>query len=125
MFQFEYPLGGVDVGVGAGDENGLGVSKIKGGPPLPKLLTGLPLGVELDEINEDNCSGKRVVVVGGRVCGGRVIVAGVEVTTCPGRVDVPLPPWVPLFPPSPEPVLLVEKGKELAPRDVQLLAMSV
>jgi len=124
MFQFEYPPldteDDVDAGVGAGDENGLEVSRIKGGPPSPKLSTGLPLGTELAEIDEEACSGKRVVVVGGRVSGGRVIVAGVEVTTCPGRDDVPLPPWVPLFPSSPETVLLV-----LLPRDVQLLAMSV
>jgi len=56
-----------------GGETGLGVSRIMGGPPPvfpPRLLTGLPLGTELadsNEINEEACSGKRVVVVGGRV----------------------------------------------------------
>ena len=66
----------MEVGIGAGDTTGLEVSRIIGGPPPvfpPKLLTGLPVGVELaesNEINEEACSGKRVVVVGGRVSGG-------------------------------------------------------
>jgi len=62
----------------------------------PKLLTppeGLletegefePLA---DEINEEACSGERVVVVGGRVSEG----AGVDEATCPGADDVPLIP---------------------------------
>lgn len=66
---------GVEVRVGTEDETGLEVSRITGGPPLPKLLTGPPLGaekplVESDEIIEKACSGKRVIVVGGRVSVG-------------------------------------------------------
>jgi len=77
-------LDGAEVGVGEGDETRLEVSKITGGPPSvfpPKLLTLLGSGLgteeggfwpfaERDEINEEACSGKRVVVVGGRVSVG-------------------------------------------------------
>jgi len=85
----------VGVGVGVGDE--AGVRRITGSAPSefpPKLLT-LPralVGTEgefaplADEINEEACSGERVVVVGGRVSkiGEVGITAG-----CPGADDVP------------------------------------
>jgi hypothetical protein len=74
-----------------------------------------------DENNEEACSGERVVVVGGRVS----VSGEVDEATCPGADDVPLIPWVLLFPPSPGVVLLAEKGKLVLPRDVQLFAMSV
>jgi hypothetical protein len=121
----------VGVGVGAGGETGAEVRRITGSAPSefpPKLLTlqGLLLGTEGEfeplagEINEEACSGLRVVVVGGRVSES----GGVDEATCPGADDVPLIPWVLLlFPPSP--VLLAEKGKLVLPRDVQLFAMSV
>ena len=66
----------MEVGTGAGDDKGLEVSRIIGGPPPvfpPKLSTGLPLGTglaESNEINEEAWSGERVVVVGGRVSEG-------------------------------------------------------
>jgi len=41
-----------------------------------------------DEINEEACSGEKVVVVGGRVNES----AGVDEATCPGADDVPLIP---------------------------------
>lgn len=120
------------VGIGVGDETGAEVRRITGGAPTefpPKLLalSGALVGTEgefeplADGNNEDTCSGERVVVVGGKVSEG----GGVE-TTCPGADDVPLIPWVLLFPPSPGIVLFgAEKGKLLLPRDVQLFAMSV
>jgi hypothetical protein len=73
----------VEVGVGAEDETELEVSRITGGPSVfpPKLLAlaGGLVGTEegrlglfavSNEINEEACSGRRVVVVGGRVTGG-------------------------------------------------------
>jgi len=41
-----------------------------------------------DEINEEACSGEKVVVVGGRVSESE----GVDETTCPGADEVPLIP---------------------------------
>ena len=74
----------MEVGVGEGDETGLEVSKIMGGSPFvfpPKLLTLPASGLATeegrfwpfagrDEINEEACSGERVVEVGVRVSGG-------------------------------------------------------
>jgi hypothetical protein len=89
----------VGVGVGVGDEMGAEVRRITGSAPSefpPKLSTlpGALLGTEgefetlADEINEEACSGERVVVVGGRVSES----AGVDVTACPVADDVPLIP---------------------------------
>ena len=103
--QVQYPPGGfptVDgaaVGVGVGDETGAEVRRITGSelsefPPelltLPGTLLGPEEGFEqlADEINEEACSGERVVVVGGRVCGS----GEVDGATRPGADDVPLIP---------------------------------
>jgi hypothetical protein len=77
-------------GVGVGDEIGREVSKMIGGVVLafpPKLITlsGPELGTgdgelrpfdERKDINDEACSGERVVVVGGRVSVGRVVATG-------------------------------------------------
>lgn len=85
-------------GAGVGDETGAEVRRITGSAPSfpPTLLTppGALLGSEgefetlADDINEETCSGERVVVVGGRVSES----AGVDGTACPGADDVPLIP---------------------------------
>ena len=87
------------VGVGVGDETGAEVRRITGSAPPefpPNLLTllGALLGTEgefeplADEINEEACSGERVVVIGGRANES----GGVGETTCPEADDVPLIP---------------------------------
>ena len=87
------------VGVRVGDETGAEVRSITESalPEFPpKLLTppGALLGTGeefeplADEINEEACSGERVVVVGGRVSES----GGVDEATCPGADDVPLVP---------------------------------
>lgn len=85
-------------GAGVGDETGAEVRRITGSAPpeFPPRLTppGALLGSEggfetlADDINEETCSGERVVVVGGRVSES----AGVDGTACPGADDVPLIP---------------------------------
>lgn len=86
-------------GVGVGDETGAEVRRIIGSASSespPKLLTlpGALVGTErafeplADEINEEACSGERVVVIGARVSES----GGVDTTTCPGADDVPLIP---------------------------------
>lgn len=84
-------------GAGVGDETGAEVRRITGGAPSgfpprltpPGALVGNEGGFEMlaDDINEETCSGERVVVVGGRVSES----AGVDGTAC-GADDVPLIP---------------------------------
>lgn len=86
-------------GAGVGDEMGAEVRRIIGSassefPPKLLILPGALVGTEgafeplADEINEEACSGERVVVVGGRVSKS----GGVDATTCPGADDVSLIP---------------------------------